>query len=358
MKKPNAIQILNPCHEDWEKMIPEVQGRFCASCAAVVSDFSQMTDTQIVAYFKNHKDQSCGRFTQDQLNRPLVPLETQGIRFWRQAWVWLAMFFVGLPKIASQPRKQKVVSSFSKSIQENLETVEFVLVDSKSGQKITEARVVINNSDSLLTDSIGTFSIRISKLTDQKKISIQLNRVGYALVEFKSDIADLDVTNIIEMDQIEMQAIQKSIPLSISASVQPNNETMDTLQEIQMPTINIHGSTIKGAMGIVYIDACEKCKIDFLVFNEDAEPLTDAAVSFLSKSGNQVSGTTDSFGRLQLALNPNDKYHGVFIAEGYLNFEMGEIVFNPGINNPVKIRMLQEIKVRVIKVVGKMKAPK
>ena len=70
--KPKNIQfkIDDPCHEDWNQMMPETNGRFCGSCTKSVVDFTGMSDFSIVNYLQNHKTEKvCGRFTKPQLDR-------------------------------------------------------------------------------------------------------------------------------------------------------------------------------------------------------------------------------------------------------------------------------------------------
>jgi hypothetical protein len=66
------LQIPEPCHESWEKMSPVEQGRFCNSCQKAVVDFTGMSDTQLIDYFKRPSAGSvCGRFNDDQLERDI-----------------------------------------------------------------------------------------------------------------------------------------------------------------------------------------------------------------------------------------------------------------------------------------------
>ncbi|MGL4595961.1 MAG: hypothetical protein ACRCYO_00440, partial [Bacteroidia bacterium] len=46
LMKP-VVQIPEPCSEDWNKMTPETQGRFCDKCCKVVVDFTEKTTTEI-----------------------------------------------------------------------------------------------------------------------------------------------------------------------------------------------------------------------------------------------------------------------------------------------------------------------
>ena len=47
MKKPIAITIPKPCHEDWTSMTPTEQGKHCAVCSKEVIDFTAHTTTFI-----------------------------------------------------------------------------------------------------------------------------------------------------------------------------------------------------------------------------------------------------------------------------------------------------------------------
>src|SRR5688572_420565 len=67
-----SVNIPEPCHEDWEKMLPDEKGKFCLSCCKSVFDFSNKSDTEIHQVLMENKGQKiCGRFTKTQLNRPL-----------------------------------------------------------------------------------------------------------------------------------------------------------------------------------------------------------------------------------------------------------------------------------------------
>lgn len=76
MPKPQPIQISipQPCHEDWNKMTPTEQGRFCNACQKCVIDFTGFTDRQLYIFFNNHKHEHiCGRYNAYQLNRDIHP---------------------------------------------------------------------------------------------------------------------------------------------------------------------------------------------------------------------------------------------------------------------------------------------
>jgi hypothetical protein len=54
--------IPTPCNENWDKMTPTEQGRFCSLCSKTVVDFTRMSDDEVLNYFANHKNENvCGR---------------------------------------------------------------------------------------------------------------------------------------------------------------------------------------------------------------------------------------------------------------------------------------------------------
>lgn len=82
--KKFMLSIPTPCHENWEQMTPQERGRFCAACQKTVVDFTNMSDRQVVEYFKKANN-VCGRFNTTQLEREIpVP---------RKSFPWARTFF-------------------------------------------------------------------------------------------------------------------------------------------------------------------------------------------------------------------------------------------------------------------------
>ena len=99
--KPFMITIPEPCHENWNAMTPVEKGRFCASCATAVMDFSTMTDAQIQSYLSKSGSNVCGRFEQSQVNRALeVPKKENGL--FKHLWKLLLPGFFFAPKAFAQ----------------------------------------------------------------------------------------------------------------------------------------------------------------------------------------------------------------------------------------------------------------
>src|ERR1700740_678527 len=61
-----AISITKPCHETWQAMTPVSGGRHCQSCCKIVTDFTLMSNDEIIAYLSSHTD-VCGRIGHIQI---------------------------------------------------------------------------------------------------------------------------------------------------------------------------------------------------------------------------------------------------------------------------------------------------
>ncbi|MCR4031658.1 MULTISPECIES: energy transducer TonB [Flavobacterium] len=68
MEKKHKITIAEPCHENWDQMTPNENGRFCMSCSKTVIDFTSMLPEEIQHFFiQNKNEKICGRFRKSQL---------------------------------------------------------------------------------------------------------------------------------------------------------------------------------------------------------------------------------------------------------------------------------------------------
>lgn len=86
MSKAIQLTVAEPCHENWDKMSPVQQGRFCGSCQKQVVDFSVMSDRELLQFFQKPSTGSvCGRFMTGQLDRNLEQ-PAKKISWFRYAW--------------------------------------------------------------------------------------------------------------------------------------------------------------------------------------------------------------------------------------------------------------------------------
>ena len=102
MKTPILLHIPEPCHENWDAMTEANKGRHCQSCNKIVVDFSVMSDRQVLEYFKTTTGKTCGRFNDDQLQRPLVEPQTKPSKW--NYFIASILGFIMSGKLAAQNR--------------------------------------------------------------------------------------------------------------------------------------------------------------------------------------------------------------------------------------------------------------
>ena len=84
MKTNISLRIEKPCHENWNNMIPEEQGKFCLKCAKTVVDFTNKTKDEIIDFFKKRNyETACVRTRSDVLEQTpgLIRMKQRLARF-------------------------------------------------------------------------------------------------------------------------------------------------------------------------------------------------------------------------------------------------------------------------------------
>jgi len=87
MPQLKSIDIPQACHQSWQQMTPDDNGRHCQSCAKTVTDFTVMTNKEIIAHLSANTN-VCGRFGRQQLgsiNRQLL-VENPPVNNKLKAW--------------------------------------------------------------------------------------------------------------------------------------------------------------------------------------------------------------------------------------------------------------------------------
>ncbi|PWB27767.1 hypothetical protein [Flavobacterium sp. HTF] len=78
MNSKQKITIPEPCHENWDKMTPKENGRFCMSCSKTVIDFTAMLPAEIQQFFiQNQNKKICGRFRKSQLETITIQIPSR-----------------------------------------------------------------------------------------------------------------------------------------------------------------------------------------------------------------------------------------------------------------------------------------
>lgn len=209
MKPQTFFHIPEPCHEDWNNMTPEGRGRFCASCNKQVVDFSLMSDQQVLNYFKNATGNTCGRFANEQLERPMHETTQPKKKVW---WVAAVMPLLLLINKANGQTKGKVLIKKPYTVSAKIEPLTGLVVSfaeptqggkiirgsvqNENGIPVPFATVSLKNSiANAITDSLGNFELHTRSLADT--VYITVSSLGYESREYnfpKQEAANIIIT--------------------------------------------------------------------------------------------------------------------------------------------------------------------
>jgi hypothetical protein len=252
------LVIPEPCHEDWEKMTPNEQGKFCNSCAKSVIDFSTMTDTQLINYFQQLKEEHiCGNFSPDQIERTIVsqPLSRKKIfNYWQYLLAFFLMLTKGQQSRAQSGIRAKPVETNQAPVTKNTVATEMLelKVTDDSNAPIVGVSIRFQSSFQTVctTDAIGNFKIE-KKQGDENLV---LSAVGYQTktVAIKNiDAAAIKLAKDIQLlEQIVIVSSAKSrgkgLPMWGLRSVPT---TKDSIMNFIAPAASIYPNPVtRGAM--------------------------------------------------------------------------------------------------------------
>jgi hypothetical protein len=187
------LSIPKPCHENWDKMTPTQQGRFCNACAKQVVDFTTMSDGEVLNFFlKNKTENVCGRTLPQQLDRvleapkPIVPTKL---------WYWKYAAAAGLLLMGKEGMGQEQNLNTSPKIAQTANTIENIrgeiavsankiikgVVKNVVGDPMPFANVSIKNTNNTVqADANGKFSIKHKFINDAILV---ITAVGFEVKE-------------------------------------------------------------------------------------------------------------------------------------------------------------------------------
>ena len=192
MPKSLLLNIPEPCHENWQNMTPQEQGRFCGSCQKIVVDFSVMTDKEVLAYFSKASQHVCGRFSNDQLNKELTTTPSRKRTTWLYVWnVLIASVLVtksyaqGKPQVKKPPVKTTINEMRSMGLIVRKDPVEAVIpvklkgvvLDAQTNQPVTGTSINIKGTQQgTSADTAGNFQLSVEK---KNILELEFSAIGY-----------------------------------------------------------------------------------------------------------------------------------------------------------------------------------
>jgi len=179
------ISIPEPCAENWNEMTPTEQGKFCSKCATNVIDFSVMTDQEIVAYLKNNKSKTCGRFASAQLNRKISNFQSNNWLYKIAASLFLASTTqVAAAQEAKIHHSEVNAANNQATIEQTNEQtatriIKGTILDDKDNPLEFASVTITNSETSVFSDENGYFEITIEPLNTDSSINLLVEYYGY-----------------------------------------------------------------------------------------------------------------------------------------------------------------------------------
>lgn len=184
------ISIPQPCHENWNEMLPEEKGRFCLSCQKCVYDLTNSSDDEILNISKQ-KD-ICVRLNVKQIDR-----FNSNQNFILPNWLRYSSLLIafGLSSLGFAQNKAELKYTTSQ-IEELIKkdttiTIKIQVIHYNEKYPIANAKVYLEKKKkkySTKTDENGYFELKIPTKYLNESLIIE-NKNGYLDYDYKvSDI--------------------------------------------------------------------------------------------------------------------------------------------------------------------------
>jgi len=176
MSNIQNISIPEPCHQSWQQMTPEANGRHCQQCSKVVADFTKMTNNEIINYLSTNAN-TCGRFEKQQLNsiNNQLYIENMPLKGRLKGWVMAVALFGSMASLkataqtgapiaqttADSPRVKCSEPIIGKLIAPQYREITGQVVDSEENTPLPGAVIFVDNNINTATDQNGNFKLRV-----------------------------------------------------------------------------------------------------------------------------------------------------------------------------------------------------
>lgn len=196
------LSIPDPCSENWSDMAPVGSDcRYCGVCDKQIIDFTQKTDVEIMSLLLQGPGKICGRFRDDQLNRPIRATARRSGIFRRRGGLTAAAASMAALLSAQQPMKDAVLMPVQteRNLAERyktgrpevyhyldepdtLRTISGKVVEAESEKGLPGVIIVLQNTKyGATTDAEGVFSFQVPLKTIQADtLVLEFTRSGYA----------------------------------------------------------------------------------------------------------------------------------------------------------------------------------
>lgn len=309
------LSIAEPCHENWDAMLPEDKGRFCLSCQKTVVDFTAMNDRQVFDYFKNYQGNTCGQFSNQQLGRELTKPKTHSIGRWKYFWQLLLPAFFAFQKVQAQPKQMgkvavkptcKVDKKKPDVIRMGLVAPQHVTKPVTLPGKLIEGKIVNEKNEPLPFASIASTDGKFTTADSSGKFKMLLNdnatltisQVGYQQKTFTIDSIQTNNISALKFDNGN---------IVIETTIELNYEVALMGEVVITGYTSVKKSNANGTTSMVQSNQLAKQKTaapvilqpQLKIFPNPIQPTQNFQIAFtVKKTGNYMLRIADAAGRI------------------------------------------------------------
>lgn len=175
MNRTPKISIPNPCTENWAAMIPDEKGRYCSACQTSVQDFTSLSDSELISFFKQKQIPACGRFAQRQLEI-LNSQDKPNANIVKRISKYAAAALIGAAILPQNTTAQKAIIQDSQPELEEEETrdvsdtvVVAGMVSDENRSPVVACYVRLKDGfTGTFTDELGKYEIAIPRVSNPK----------------------------------------------------------------------------------------------------------------------------------------------------------------------------------------------
>lgn len=250
----SKIIIAKPCHENWNKMTPEEQGRHCAVCSKVVKDFTKMKTDDIVHTLKSTEGEICGRINVKELTpvnkKQKIYFWINGVIFRKAIYPIMALLGVTLvaKKATAQTHDYKLKGKMDvRDYHTNAKKITIVVKTNIGDQPIANAGIFIvsgikDHGKDLTTDANGRVSIDV-EASDiiSNEVEIEITALGYEYKRMKIKvIKDIQTVEIRMEEEMMIMGEMMYVPeRTIEENKVEKIDSIKILEAIRCPISEI-----------------------------------------------------------------------------------------------------------------------
>jgi hypothetical protein len=212
------LKIEKPCKEDWALMIKNDLGKYCSNCANTVTDFTGMTDSEIIKRIGQNSEKLCGRLKNQQLNRLLI--EDRSKNNFSHLYKFLSgLLLLGTVENSFSKNKvfqteiiQTIDSAKSQSVAENKiqytdslkNIIHGVVIDKQTKETIPFASILVKGTQiSMVANIDGEFKLLLPENILEGSINLVISYAGYESAETLINGQDLPITKEFIINPLE-----------------------------------------------------------------------------------------------------------------------------------------------------------